>query len=48
MFPTPKEAALQADNDRLRAENEWLRKYVETPDRTVTPYGVQSDLGFAT
>jgi hypothetical protein len=44
MFPTPKEAALQAENDRLKAENEWLRKHVEAPSRTVTPYGMQSEM----
>jgi hypothetical protein len=47
MFFSPKEAALQADNDRLRAENEWLKRHVEAPGRTVTPYGMQSDMVMA-
>lgn len=44
MFPTPKEAALQAENDRLKAENAWLRKHVETHDAKVTPYGMETDM----
>lgn len=41
---TPREAALQAENDRLRAENEWLRRHVESPSVAVTPYGGQESI----
>lgn len=44
MFDTPQEAALKAENARLRAENTYLRQAVESPARKVTPYGVEEDL----
>lgn len=44
MFDTPQEAALKAENARLRAENAYLRRAVESPTRTVMPYGVEEDL----
>ena len=45
MFDTPQESALKAENSRLRAENEWLRKHVETPSgQRLMPYGVEEDL----
>lgn len=47
MFDTPKEAVLKAENARLRAENEYLRRAVEAPDVRVTPYAVEQDMEFS-
>ena len=44
MFMTPKEAVLQAENDRLRSENEWMKRALEGGGATVTPYGMQSEM----
>ena len=44
MFDTPQEAALKAENARLRAENDWLRRAVEAPGRTVRPWGVEEEI----
>lgn len=47
MFDTPQEAALKAENERLRAENAWLRNAVEAPNVEVTPYAAVEDIAFA-
>jgi hypothetical protein len=44
MFDTPQEAALKAENARLRAENEYLRSAVESPTVTVKPYAVEEEM----
>lgn len=44
MFDTPQEALLKAENHRLRAENEYLRRAVEAPGRTVRPYGIEEEI----
>lgn len=41
MFDTPQEAALKAENARLRGENEWLKRAVETQPGMVRPWGVE-------
>jgi hypothetical protein len=43
-FPTPKEAALEAEVARLRAENKWLRSAVEAPNVLVRPWAVEEDV----
>jgi hypothetical protein len=42
MFQTPREAILQAENDRLSAENAYLRRAVD--GATLTPIGMQEDM----
>lgn len=44
MFDTPQEALLKAENHQLRAENEYLRRAVEAPGRTVRPYGIEEEI----
>ena len=44
MFDTPQEAALKSENARLRAENEYLRRAVESPDVSVKPYAVEETM----
>lgn len=44
MYDTPQETLLKAENSRLRAENDYLRRAVEAPGRTVQPYGVEEDV----
>lgn len=39
-WETPREAMLRAENNRLRAENEYLRRAVGVGDMTVTPMAV--------
>lgn len=44
MFDTPQEAALKAENARLRAENDYLRRAVESPIVAVKPWGIEEDV----
>ena len=47
MFDTPLEATLKAENARLRAENEYLRRHVEAPGRTFSQMIVEEELPMA-
>lgn len=44
MFDTPQEAMLKAENAKLRAENEYLRRAVEAPGIVIRPYGIEEEM----